>query len=206
MLRKEFAPGHQWQTKAGHFKVKAEDVLEDGTFTGYGSVFNVKDRGMDIVLPGAFAESLAEHKRRGTVPALLWQHNPDEPVGLWLEFKEDGRGLWCKGKLLTEFEKGRQAHVLMKHGALSGLSIGYDCQVWEWDESGRESVRRLKQIELWEVSVVTFPMCPEARVETVKRGAEAQRARLAAPPDHSRELADLARAVKSRDQALRTLR
>lgn len=195
------------ETKLGRaIQVKAEEVLEDGTFTGYGSVFNVQDRGWDIVMPGAFAASLAEHKRNSTVPALLWQHDPGEPVGLWVELKEDGRGLWCKGKLLTEFERGRQAHVLMKHGALSGLSIGYDCRVWEIDQTERNGdpyapcIRRLKEIDLWEVSIVTFPMNSEARIETVKRGDDWRHAVAA---DHSEELAELAWAVQARGEALR---
>ncbi len=140
-----------------------------------------------------------------TVPVLLWQHDPGEPVGLWVELKEDGRGLWCKGKLLTEFERGRQAHVLMKHGALSGLSIGYDCRVWEIDQTQQTDpygpcIRRLKEIELWEVSIVTFPMNTEARIDTAKRGRDAWRDAVAS--DHSQELAELARAVQARGAAL----
>jgi len=224
---------------AKSIRLKAEDVAEDGTFTGYGSVFNVEDRGSDIVMPGAFKASLAEHKRNGTTPKLLWQHDPGEPIGIWLEMKEDSRGLWCRGQLLTEFERGRQAHVLMKRGALDGLSIGYDCRVWEMDESVETAgvgpyggpipmggycangIRRLKEIDLWEVSIVTFPMCVEARVETVKRGSDTGSDGSSVPafgrtgltpgnrqlaignrPTLSIELADLKRAFAVRGQAL----
>src|SRR5262245_8030377 len=82
--------------------LKAEDVSDDGTFIGYGSVFSVQDSGYDIVVPGAFTKSLKEHAARGTMPKLLWQHSPHEPVGLYLDVKEDSRGLWCKGKILTD--------------------------------------------------------------------------------------------------------
>jgi HK97 family phage prohead protease len=166
--------------------VKAEDVRDDGTFAGYGSVFNVEDAGFDIVLPGAFAASLAEHRKAGSMPKLLWQHDPWEPIGIWTEMREDSRGLYCEGKLLTDIELGRKAHVLLKNRAIDGLSIGYDCQEWEIEEGEAApppaggpmgaywcgpQVRRLKKINLWEVSVVTFPMNTEARVSTVKRGA-----------------------------------
>jgi HK97 family phage prohead protease len=170
------------QSKA--IRVKAEDVRDDGTFAGYGSVFNVQDGGYDIVLPGAFAETLAEHKAAGTMPKLLWQHDPWEPIGIWSDVREDARGLYCEGKLLLDIELGRKAHVLLKHRAIDGLSIGYECLDWEVEESEPApassgpggmyvwcgpQVRRLKKINLWEVSVVTFPMNTEARVNTVKR-------------------------------------
>jgi HK97 family phage prohead protease len=169
-------------------RFKAEDVAEDGTFTGYGSVFNVEDGGGDIVMPGAFAASLAEHARRGTTVKLLWQHRSDEPIGVWLDIREDNHGLVCRGQIISSFDRGRQALELMRRGAIDGLSIGYECKVWEWDADGEtqgseygpmmgpygcypsQGIRRLKEIDLWEVSVVTFPMNVDARVDTVKRG------------------------------------
>jgi HK97 family phage prohead protease len=201
------APSH-----AKAIRVKAEDVRDDGTFTGYGSVFNVQDGGHDIVLPGAFAESLAQHKAAGTMPKLLWQHDPWEPLGIWTDMREDGHGLFCEGKLLLDIELGRKAHILLKNRAIDGLSIGYDCQEWEIEESEPASaptgpggmylycgpqVRRLKKINLWEVSVVTFPMNTEARVNTVKRGRQsAERIEI------GDELAALALAVGARGARL----
>lgn len=191
-------------------QVKVDDVLEDGTFTGYGSVFNVLDRGYDIVMPGAFAASLEQHKKMGTTPALLWQHDPCNPIGIWMDVKEDSHGLYVKGKLLTEFESARQAHVLMKHGALSGLSIGYECTVWETDQTQQSvgpmdcyqpQVRKLKEIDLWEVSVVTFPMLPVARIDNVKRERFAM-AGGAGSRSLDRDLDAIARAVKTRGTAL----
>jgi uncharacterized protein len=195
------APSH-----AKAIRVKAEDVRDDGTFSGYGSVFNVQDSGYDIVMPGAFAESLAEHKGANTMPKLLWQHDPWEPIGIWTDMREDARGLLCEGKLLLDIELGRKAHVLLKHRAIDGLSIGYDCQEWEIEETSETpsppgpigyyycgpQIRRLKRINLWEVSVVTFPMNTEARVDHVKRD------RRPAPSDLGDELAALALAVGAR--------
>lgn len=171
--------------RATRFAVKAADVAADGTFTGYGSVFGNVDSGGDMIVKGAFAASLAAHKAAGTRPKLLWQHDTCAPVGTWLELAEDDTGLVCRGRLLIDdVEKAREAYALMKAGELDGLSIGYDCTEWEHcagdDMKYREAyptmggmpmagqVRILKTINLWEISLVTFPMNEAARVETVK--------------------------------------
>jgi HK97 family phage prohead protease len=150
---------------SGAFEVKA--LSDDGTFSGYGAVFGNVDFWGDIVAPGAFTKSLEAAKSKGRMPALLWQHNPDSPVGVWEEMREDAKGLYVEGRLLTsDVPKAREAHALLKAGALSGMSIGFLPQVWEWDE--KKDVRTLKEIDLWEVSLVTFPANDEARVADVK--------------------------------------
>jgi HK97 family phage prohead protease len=185
-------------------RIKAGDIAEDGSFAGYGSVFNVVDSGGDIIVSGAFAASLQRHAQAGTRPKMLWQHCHDQPIGSWLEMREDDHGLWCRGKLLTDVQQAREAYVLMKAGELDGLSIGYETLEWEparADEMAAKygyggevgygmpagQVRVLKQVELWEVSPVTFPMNEAARVETVKRRQDA------AHPDMTPILAALER-------------
>ncbi len=144
-------------------------VVREGTrIEGYASVFGQGDQGGDVVAPGAFAASLAA-RGAGRV-RMLWQHDPAQPIGVWEEVREDGRGLYVKGRLLTEVARGREAAALLEAGAIDGLSIGYRTVKAERDGKGR---RLLTQVELWEVSLVTFPMLPEARVG---RGAKAQAA------------------------------
>lgn len=139
---------------------------DDGRVEGYGSVFGVRDAYDDVIAAGAFGASLAAHRAAGTMPAMLWQHNADEPIGVWLEMTEDARGLKVVGQLALATEKGKAAHELLKLGALNGLSIGFVSKQWSYD---RESeIRTLTEIELWEVSLVTFPANGAARVTNVK--------------------------------------
>lgn len=143
---------------------------QDGLFEGYASLFGQEDMGRDVILPGAFRESLA---RRGAAGVkLLFQHDPNQPIGLWLEIKEDARGLHARGRLMPEIEKSREVLALMRAGALDGLSIGF--KTIKGRRDARTGVRRLEAIDLWEISVVTFPMLPDARVTAVKSHAAAQ--------------------------------
>jgi HK97 family phage prohead protease len=147
------------------FEIKA--VSETGEFEGYGSVFGVKDHGWDIVVPGAFAKSLAAWTTKGRLPPVLWQHDTHEPIGPHLEMYEDAKGLFVKGRLLIDDDPvARRAHAHMKAGSVTGLSIGYVLKDYEWDKD--KSAYLLKELELWEVSVVTFPMNEEATVTDVK--------------------------------------
>ncbi|WP_374290195.1 HK97 family phage prohead protease [Paenirhodobacter enshiensis] len=139
-------------------------VTEEGTFSGYASRFGIVDQGGDVVEPGAYTKSLAS----GRAPAMLWQHNPDIPIGIWTAVKEDATGLRVEGKLDLNTVKGSEAHSLLKMGAIKGLSIGYRTR--EAEQIGNE--RHLKEVDLWEISLVTFPMQAEAGVDAVK-GIEA---------------------------------
>ncbi len=137
-------------------------VLTDGRVVeGYASVFGRRDQGGDTVMPGAYAGSLAGLARRGARVKMLWQHDPVQPIGIWDEVREDATGLWVKGRILTEVDKGREAVALLAAGAIDGLSIGYRTLKAERDAKGQ---RALTELELWEVSLVTFPMLSEARV------------------------------------------
>lgn len=139
-----------------------ELVVTDGTrIEGYASVFGIPDQGNDVVKAGAYGRSLAALSSKGRRVKMLWQHDPTQPIGIWDEVCEDGRGLYVKGRLLTDVGKAREAAALIAAGAIDGLSIGYRTVIAEKDGKGR---RLLSELELWEVSLVTFPMLPEARV------------------------------------------
>lgn len=141
-----------------------DDVEADGVFSGYASLFGRLDLGKDIVERGAFSASL---KKRGAGGIrMLFQHDPNEPIGAWLELREDMRGLFVKGRLLTGVERAREILNLMRGGALDGLSIGFRALRAKSDPAS--GVRRIFEADLWEISVVTFPMLPEARIDTVK--------------------------------------
>lgn len=147
--------------------LKIKSVTETGEFEGYGSVFGVKDSYSDIVVPGAFQASLNEWREKGSLPAMLWQHQISEPVGVYTEMREDDTGLYVKGRLLIEDDPlSKRAHAHLKAGSLSGLSIGYILKDWEYDRN--KGAFLLKEIDLWEVSLVTFPSNDEARVSDVK--------------------------------------
>lgn len=141
-------------------ELKASD--EDGTRTieGLGSVFGNTDSYGEIVMPGAFAESIAKRK-----PAMLWQHRSDMPIGVWDEVEETKRGLRLKGRILTT-QAGNDAYLLAKAGALTGLSIGFTTIRDERDP--KKGVRKLLEVELYEVSLVTFPANEKAQITNVK--------------------------------------
>ena len=130
----------------------------DGHFTGYASLFGVPDLGRDTVAPGAFTASLARRGAGGV--RMLWQHDPAEPIGSWLSLREDGRGLRVAGRLNLAVQRAREIDALMRDGALDGLSIGFRVVRASPERGGR----RLLAVDLWEVSLVTFPLQPEARV------------------------------------------
>lgn len=147
------------------FEIKS--VSDSGEFTGYGSVFGVKDSYSDIVIKGAFANSLNKWKEKGRLPALLWQHKMDEPIGYYTKMVEDDNGLYLEGQLLINDDPlAKRAHAHMKAKSLSGLSIGYILNDYDYDKE--KSAFILKDIDLWEVSVVTFPANDEARIDNVK--------------------------------------
>ena len=145
-------------------------MTEGAVIEGYASRFGLPDHGGDIVAKGAFAASLARLAARGDKVRMLWQHDPTKPIGVWDEIREDATGLWVKGRLLSEVTLAREAATLIEAGAIDGLSIGYRTIRAEKDRQGR---RVLNEVELWEVSLVTFPMLPEAKLGA-KAADEAQ--------------------------------
>lgn len=151
-----------WIDSAFEFK----DVTESGAFVGMGSVFGNIDQGGDIVLPGAFSESLKGHATKGRMPAMLWQHRSGEPIGAWQGMSETDKGLEVAGKLAMKTQRGAEAYELMKMGALSGLSIGGYTK--DADYNAKTGIRSIKSFDLMEVSPVTFPMNDIARIAAVK--------------------------------------
>lgn len=149
-------------------------LKEGAEIVGYASLFGAEDQGGDVVQRGAYSASLAKLASAGRSVKMLWQHDPTRPIGVWDDVREDGRGLLVRGRLLLEVQAAREAHSLLKAGAIDGLSIGYRTVRSEKAAEGR---RLLHEIELWEVSLVTFPMLPEARVQADVSDPEADLAR-----------------------------
>ncbi|MFY0618144.1 HK97 family phage prohead protease [Shimia sp.] len=137
-------------------------AVKDGhVIAGYASLFGAADQSGDTVLSGAYSASLKALKDSGRQVKMLWQHDPSQPIGIWDEVREDNKGLWVKGRLLESVAKGREAAALIAAGALDGLSIGYRTKRASKTTKGQ---RLLQELELWEVSLVTFPMLPSARL------------------------------------------
>ena len=143
-----------------------DDEEEKGVFSGYGSIFGNKDLGNDVMVQGAFAKSIASKGAKGV--KLLYQHDAKEPIGVFDEIIEDRKGLRVKGRLAMGTQKGREVYELMKMGAIDGLSIGYRVSPKGADYDERGKKRMLKEVDLMEISAVTFPMNTRARVQAVK--------------------------------------
>ena len=139
---------------------------EVGRLRGYASRFGEADQSGDVVERGAFSASLERLAKAGRQVKLLWQHDPARPIGVWRQVSENKTGLWVAGEVLTELQLGREAAVLMRAGAIDGLSIGY--RVIRAEQNRETGGRRLLEVDLWEVWLVTFPMLPTARVEADK--------------------------------------
>ncbi len=150
--------------KTKDFALQVKDLSEDGTFEGYGSIFGNIDSYGEKVMPGAFVESLAKHKREGSNVLMLWNHDAHQPIGVWEDLAEDAKGLWGKGRFLLDIQRAREVHTLAKNKAIGGLSIGYREE--DTDQDG--AVRLLKKLNLYEISPVTFPANRRARIESVK--------------------------------------
>jgi HK97 family phage prohead protease len=133
-------------------------------FEGHGSVFRNVDLGGDIVAPGAFKRSLAQHRKDGTMPLMFWMHRADMVPGVWHEMGEDARGLYVKGELV-DTQLGNETRTLLQKKAVRGLSIGYRPVEVDFDDDGNKII---KEVDLWEVSIVSMAMNPLAKVEAVK--------------------------------------
>ena len=165
------------QVRSFALQIKAAGT--DGSVEGYGSVFGVRDNYDDVIVAGAFQASLAAHRAAGTMPAMLWQHDETEPIGIWTEIVEDAKGLRMKGMLALDTARGKEAYALLKMGALNGLSIGFMSKKWSYEGD----LRILAEVDLWEVSMVTFPANEAARITSVKSADD-----MSAPKDAERIL------------------
>jgi HK97 family phage prohead protease len=147
--------------KSVAFELKKEPDA-DGVFEGYASVFGVVDQGMDVVERGAFTKTLGS----GRNVKMLWQHDSAQPIGVFDVMQEDERGLFVRGRLLKGIRQSEEAMVLMRNGAIDSMSIGY--RVAEATEEGGGRIRKLMEVELFEISLVTFPMLEAAKITSMK--------------------------------------
>ena len=156
------------------FEVKFAKDVPDGTFTGYGSIFGNEDLGGDMIVKGAFAESLRDWRSKGKLPKMLLQHGgwatgDMVPIGRWTSMEEDSKGLAVEGKLIAlDTDIGKRVYAAMKEGELDGLSIGYRAKEFTFGTKPEEPYRTIKKLDLREVSVVLFGMNDRALVEGVK--------------------------------------
>ncbi|MBL0317736.1 MAG: HK97 family phage prohead protease [Alphaproteobacteria bacterium] len=146
------------------FAMKA--LGESGIFSGYASVFGIVDAHQDIIEVGAFKETLADNNHSPRVK-LLWQHLPEEPIGVLTTLREDGHGLYVEGKLLLSLQRAKEAYALLNAGSIDGLSIGFSIN--EAFINPQTGIRHITSLWLWEVSLVTFPANPEAAISSFKR-------------------------------------
>jgi HK97 family phage prohead protease len=166
LARREFGRKDR-AIKHREFAFKADTVNDDGTFSGYASVFGVVDSYNEIVAPGAFKKSLAEIEASGDPLPALWQHRSGEPIGGYTDLAEDDRGLKVSGFLMKdEIDRAREAYALLKKRVVKGMSIGYYVIDSSWND--KEKIRTLKEVELVEISIVTFPANADAQVDAIK--------------------------------------
>jgi len=159
------------------FPFEIKELTDEGTFEGYAAIFNKPDALNEVILPGAFTKTLKEGKSR----PLLWYHDPRQPLGL-TDLEVDEKGLKVMGTLNLEVRAAQEKHVLMKQKAIKGLSIGFKTIIDAWEDAKRF----LKEIKLWEISLVTFQAHPQALVMSVKQWAEEK----PYPNEHSARIKD----------------
>lgn len=147
--------------------LEIKSLKDSGEFEGYGSTFGGEpDAYGDVIAEGAYSDSLAAHKAKGTMPKLFWQHNADEPIGKWTDAVEDSHGLLMRGKLNMDVQRGREAYALLKAGDIDGLSIGY--RIKEYSVDTDSGIWTLEKLDLIEVSIVSVGANENAVVQSVK--------------------------------------
>lgn len=147
-------------------ELEIKALTEEGEFEGYASVFNVVDTDRDVIEQGAFAKSL-KNKKPSKIK-MLWQHNRQNPIGEWLEMEEDSKGLWVKGQFILEVQQAREAHALMKRKQIDSLSVGFMMGQKDFEYDEKKRTRNIKNLDLWEISPVTFPANASAKISRVK--------------------------------------
>jgi HK97 family phage prohead protease len=185
------------------FNLKLNDVGGDGIIEGYASVFDVVDSYKDVIAPGAFKRTLAAWKASGRKLPVLWQHDEYNPIGVTLDAMEDDTGLAVRAQLITEVQQARDAHALAKAGALGGMSIGFSIPnkasdgnaATVWDEE--RQVQIIREVRLWEYSLVTFPANEAATIDNVKAAANALEAATATFAAHYSDTIKLLREMRT---------
>jgi len=154
-----------WSPERKRVAVSLDDVTtDDGFFSGYASLFGQVDLGKDRVEAGAFSRSLQKRGVDGI--RMLFQHEPSEPIGVWEKIEQDQNGLFVSGRIIQTSQRGKEVLELLRQKAIDGLSIGFRTQRSRTDR--KTGIRSILEADLWEISVVTFPMLPGARVQNVK--------------------------------------
>lgn len=174
-----------------------KSTSDEGHIEGYASLFGVLDEQGDVVKAGAFAKNIASIKESGQFPKMLWQHDVRKPIGIWDEVYEDEHGLFVKGRLLLDVKRGREVWSLLKNKAIDGLSIGYKT-------AKRENSNELTDIQLMEISIVTFPACADAKIETVK-SQENDKRNISETDKQIDSFAEIVKAVSRLTQTIYTL-
>lgn len=161
-----------------NFEVKFAKDAPEGTFSGYASIFNHEDFGGDVILKGAFKQTLADWAKKGKLPKMLLQHGGGYfggssedmiPIGKWNSMEEDSKGLYVEGRLIAlDTDRGKALHAAMREGEMDGLSIGYRAKEFILGTKPEEPYRTIKRLDLMEVSVVLFGMNDKALVDSVK--------------------------------------
>lgn len=152
---------------ANELRFSADD--DSGTFEGYAAIFSEPIPSYsELVLPGAFTRTLGEHRSRNSKPGMFWNHNSDEPIGVWTSLEQDSRGLKVAGRLVTGTTRGREAFELMKASAVSGLSIGFRTVK---ARKGANGLRELEDVDLVEISLTSIPAAANARITSFRNAA-----------------------------------
>jgi len=163
------APNQQddadYQVKQFTLELKAVEG-EEGVIEGYGAYLGNQDRVGDVIEKGAFRKAIQKHNSGAMSVKMLYQHDYRKPIGVWNQMREDEKGLFVKGKIITGSHDGANAYALAKGGAIDGLSIGFVPLKWRIDS--KSQVRTIEEIELYEISLVTFPANEKARIQSVK--------------------------------------
>ena len=147
-----------------------------GSFAGYGAAYENVDHGDDLIKQGAFSKSIAELTKEGIMPSMFWMHNQNTPVGEWSSVAEDRRGLKVAGGLWVDggiedrepTELAKMAYNVVRSKTAAGLSIGYQTVKYSFTEISKRRVRVLEELKLGEISIVSFPMNPKAKITAVK--------------------------------------
>ncbi len=143
-----------------------KNFQEDGFFEGYASVFDIPDYHNDVIVKGAFKKNLFDWSKQNSLPKMLWQHDVKNPIGFWRSIEEDSYGLKVKGQILTDIQKGREAYSFLKKGIINELSIGF--QLIKFTNCTSRGYRIIKEVDLQEISLVTFAANKLAKITDVK--------------------------------------
>jgi len=148
--------------------LEIKSLDEGGSFEGYASAFGVRDSDGDVIVKGAFTDSIKRAEESGNYPKMLWQHNYTEIVGKFFHMHEDDYGLYVKGALILEVERAREAYALLKAGVLDAMSVGFNIPKTDEDAEFIGGGRVISKLDLWEISLVTWGANPAARISNVK--------------------------------------